>query len=537
MYKLIFADDEAIIRENISSMVNWREYGFELAGICANGHDLVETAEREQPDLVILDINMPYIDGITAAKLIKDEVPHAKLAFLTGYDDFGYAQKAVDLNVLKYILKPVTSEMMSETLSEIRLLLDKERHAMADYKQLKDFYDLNRGLLISAFIDTLLEGMLTDGEASAKISALRLDALGEGPYLSAIILNNGAGVTDELALNLLNCGIYNIVKEELEQNQLGLATMNGDKTALILCRPQGCYDSLASAASGSLERIHHTIRDSLKITVTIGVGKEHSGYGGISRSYREAVSALTYRHTLGGNHIIFIDDIEPHLQPIRTFSTLQERRLVDAIKSGDNDKIYEITEQLLLSGSTRDINQLRVYALSMMLSVTLEAERQGFSADLFLSIETLGAFFKTSSANSIYINVRDACLSLSKKISNQNNTRQRRFFRNTVHLLEERLSDAHLSVDDICNELHYSPSYFRTLFKKEAGVSFGAYLTQMRMEKAKQLLIETDQKGYLIAKQVGFNDPHYFSFCFKKHFHMTPREIREAGNVPIRELR
>ena len=385
LYKLIFADDEAIIRDNISSIINWREYGFDLAGVCANGHDLVETAEREQPDLVILDINMPYIDGITAAKLIKDEVPHAKLAFLTGYDHFIYAQKAVDLSVLKYILKPVTSATMGEVLSEIRLMLDEEKHAKADYKQLRDFYDQNRDLLISAFVDMLLNGLLTDSEASAKVSTLKLDILGEGPYLSAIILNDCDGETDEPALNLLNCGIYNIVKEELERNRLGLATMNGDRTALVLCRPQDCDLPLAVVSSECLERIRHRIQNTLKITVTIGAGKEHTGYGGISNSYSEAVSALTYRHMLGGNQIIYISDIEPNRHPVRTFDRLQETSLIDAIKSGDNAQISEITEHLLLSGGTGDIHELRVYALSMMVSVALEAERLGFSAAPFLS--------------------------------------------------------------------------------------------------------------------------------------------------------
>ena len=527
LYKIIFADDEAIIRDNISSMINWREHGFDLVGVCANGHDLVEMAELEQPDLVILDINMPFIDGITAAKLIKEEVPTAKLAFLTGYDDFSYAQKAVELNVLKYILKPITAVAMGEILSEIRRMLDDEKRVQADYRQLREFYDQNCGLLRSAFFDMLLEGLLTENEAEARTASLELNILKGSHYLSAVILNEKTGENgaDEAATNFLNYGIYNIAEEELRRSRLGIAALKGDRTAVIFCQQPHARESLASAAEACLERIRVSVQDALKTTVTIGVGKRYEGYGGISLSYNEAVSVLAYRHTLGGNRVILIRDIEPNHQPIRFFDRLQETLLIDAIKSGDIAQINDLTERLLLSGTADDMRGLRVYAMAMMVSVALEAERWGFSADLSLSESMANVFANTDDLCGV---VRKACVTLSQMIGNQFKSSQRDIFDKTIQFLEERVSDAELSANTVCSELHYSPSYFRALFKKEAGISFGAYLTRVRMEKAKRLLLDTELKGYLIAKQVGFSDPHYFSFCFKKYFRMSPREMRSA---------
>jgi two-component system response regulator YesN len=263
--------------------------------------------------------------------------------------------------------------------------------------------------------------------------------------------------------------------------------------------------------------------------VTIGVGKEYIDYNGISRSYNEAASALAYRYTLGGDRFILISDIEPNRQTIKAFDRLQETRLMDAIKSGNPAQINELTEYMFLPNETEDLHACRVYALSVMVSIALEAERLGLVSDVFLSGADINSFFLERSSKNILKKVREACLSLSQMIGNQQNSSQRSVFEKTVRLIEEHISDVDLSADRICEALHFSPSYFRTLFKKETGMSFGAYLTQIRMEKAKQLLFETNEKGYLIAKKVGFSDPHYFSFCFKKYFHVTPKEMREKG--------
>jgi two-component system response regulator YesN len=535
MYKLIYADDEAIMRDNISRMINWRDQGFDLAAICSNGHDLVEVAEREQPDVVILDINMPYIDGIAAAKRIREEVPQAKLAFLTGYDNFSYAQKAIDLNVIKYILKPITATTLAAILAEIRCLLDDERRARADDRRLQAFYDQNRILFKDAFINMLLEGTPMKNEVAVRTAATEFGIIPEGPYISAVIMNDsteeGSVYESGSAANLLNSGIYSIAAEEVERQGLGAAALKGDRTVVVICCQPGSGKPLLSIVAACLEQIRRTVQDTLKITVTIGVGNEYIGYDGISCSYNEADSALAYRRMLGKNRLIFISDVESNRQPVKSFDHYYEMLLIKAIKTGDIQQIDDLIGYLLLSDWAGDINGQCVFALSMMVSVAQEAVRLGFSADSCLSGSMIETVFRRISADGLCDDVRETCLRLSRLVGSQQQTSQRGIFEKTVRFLEEHMSETDLSVEDVCGELHYSLSYFRSLFKKEAGLSFGAFLTRMRMEKAKQYLLDTELKSYLIARQVGFSDPHYFSFCFKKYFGVSPKEIREANRV------
>jgi two-component system response regulator YesN len=223
--------------------------------------------------------------------------------------------------------------------------------------------------------------------------------------------------------------------------------------------------------------------------------------------------------------------VESSRQPVKAFDHYQEARLINAIKTGDIQLIDDLIEYLLLSGWTGDINGQRVFALSIMVSVALEAARLGFSADSCLSGNMIEAIFRRKSDDGLCDDVRETCLRLSRLVGSQQQTSQRGIFEKTVSFLEEHISDTDLSVEDVCGELHYSLSYFRSLFKKEAGLSFGAFLTRMRMEKAKQYLLDTELKSYLIARQVGFSDPHYFSFCFKKYFGVSPKELREANRI------
>ena len=141
MYKLIFADDEALVRENLARIVDWESAGFKLVCCCSNGHELMEMVDNERPDLVITDINMPFISGIEASKQIRADNKHTKIVFLTGYDEFEYAQAAIELKVDKYILKPITVNKIMKSLSEIKSELDEEFTNSENLSRLKQFYE------------------------------------------------------------------------------------------------------------------------------------------------------------------------------------------------------------------------------------------------------------------------------------------------------------------------------------------------------------------------------------------------------------
>lgn len=192
MYKLIFADDEALVRNNISKLVQWEENGFELAGCCSNGHELLEMVEKDPPDLVITDINMPFISGIEVARQIRSEYPTIKIIFLTGYDDFNYAKQAIDLNVTKYILKPISAHELTACLHEVRRILDNEHLQSRNIESLKSFYNQNKEVLQNSFISSLLTNEVSAVEAEKNVELLGLDYLVAQRFQVAVFMGDGS---------------------------------------------------------------------------------------------------------------------------------------------------------------------------------------------------------------------------------------------------------------------------------------------------------------------------------------------------------
>ncbi|NMA65186.1 MAG: response regulator [Clostridiaceae bacterium] len=236
MYKLIFADDEALVRNNITKLIQWEKNGFELVGCCANGHELLEMVEKEPPDLVITDINMPFISGIDAARQLKSDFPTVKIIFLTGYDDFSYAQQAIDLNVEKYILKPVSAQDIIDCLNDMKKILDNERLQSRNISSLKSFYYQNITMLQNSFINSLLTSEVSDIEAAKKVELLGLKHLAARQFQVAVFMGDSSQSKEWKgeSASLMNFAVWNITKEIIEGRRMGTAIISDEYVVALL---------------------------------------------------------------------------------------------------------------------------------------------------------------------------------------------------------------------------------------------------------------------------------------------------------------
>lgn len=135
-YKVLLVDDEEEVRNAIEQRINWEELGFEVIGKAQNGVKAMEIAEKLQPDVVITDIKMPYMNGLELARNLKEENPGVRILILTGFDEFEYAKEAVHLEIEEYILKPINANELSECLKRLKNVLDKEREEKLNVRKL-----------------------------------------------------------------------------------------------------------------------------------------------------------------------------------------------------------------------------------------------------------------------------------------------------------------------------------------------------------------------------------------------------------------
>jgi len=531
MYKLIFADDEALVRNNITRLVDWGSCGFELIGCCSNGHELLEQVEKEAPDLVITDINMPFLTGIEAAQRLKKEYPAVKIVFLTGYNDFNFAQKAIDLQIMKYILKPVTAQGMTESLNEIKNVLDREYLQSTNIRQLEEFYDLNRPMMQSIFLNNLLVGGVSDSEAKQKLKFLKLDNLDATSFQAAVIMSDPISAENEFASeseDLVNFAIYNISKEIIESYHIGTAIFSEKKVVAI-----AAYQTVPSRVQtfcNSLEEIRTAIEKHLKFTVTIGKGCACSHYSELHISYDEALAALGYRGSVGDNKIIYIKDIEPQRHSSTAFDKNVEMQFLSEVKLGNREQVVQIIDEIMqkLVNEQSGVDQQRFFTLTILLSLLREGENIGINTNNIVTEADMKSVLEMWNSDQMKAVICESAVMMMKSIAENRMNSCSAAIEQAKQIIAEHYSDPDLSVDTVSECLHLSASYFRAIFKKETGTTFVNHLTELRMEKAKDLIVTSSMKNYEIALEIGYADPHYFSYCFKKHFNMSPNDLRES---------
>jgi len=418
LYKVVFADDETLVRSKISAMVDWNSGGFSLVACCANGYELMEQMEKDMPDLVILDINMPFINGIEAARQIRHSYPQVKLVFLTSYADFDYAQQAVELNAMKYIVKPASAQELLKVLMEARDTLDAEKKRVFRLAELEQAYHCNNQVLMQDILsdvaksDTIYErarscGFEWSADTAFQVAVFSPDQTSRETYW------------DNVSEQTLLFALSNVTAELAENEQLGCVQVHGDVVLLIGTAPA---EALECKMQEFVESILRVVNTRLRFTVSAGLGGIYHGCASVAGSFAEAEKALKLRARHGGNMLFTVQDLQQ-----------------------------------------TSFGHMAVW--------------------------------------------------------------------NAINYIESSYADQNLSADTVCERLHVSPSYLRALFKQQTGLSIIGYITKARMERARNLLIEEGLKNYRIAELTGYSDPHYFSYCFKRYFGVTPAEMR-AKIVP-----
>jgi len=535
MYKLILVDDEEEVRKGIIQKIKWQQYGFELVGEAENGREALEMAEKFTPDVVITDIKMPFMDGLQLSEELKKRFPTIKIIILTGFDKFEYAQKAVNLNVVEYALKPVSSVDFIEVLLRVKAQIDEEMLRKKDMEAMQEYYVKSLPILKEKFLTYLITSKLTKEEIQEKCKNYNINLNGNRFVVAAINMDrkekHKALKTDNRNdLDLIKFAVLNIIEEILRNNNRGIVFIHNDMIVLISPYLEEDRGIVFNSVQSTLEEIRQNIEKYLKFTITIGLGTIISDVSHISDSYQNAILALDYRFIMGTNRIIWIEDIEPSSREKIVFDEIMEHDLRSSIKVGTEKEIIETIEGLF--SQLVDVNgpfkHFQIYLLEILTTIIKTAE--SLNVDLtYIFGENYNLFVELYEFNDLN-QVKNWFEYISIKIMNYI-TKDRQ---DSCTLLVEKAkayinkdySDSSITINSLCNYLYISPTYFSFIFKKETKMTFINYLTQVRMDASKELIKATKLKSFEIAYKVGYAEPNYFSYCFKKHFGISPSEYR-----------
>ena len=268
----------------------------------------------------------------------------------------------------------------------------------------------------------------------------------------------------------------------------------------------------------------------LEVVITIGVGHSCSTLEEISRSYQNAVDALGYRAIVGGGKTIYINDMEPVSRGKLELDSKSESELISAVKFGTRESISSEIRTLIsrMDDVRVHARQYQLYMLSIVNCLTRLMQQHDLNLEeMFGGQDSYGEILAGNRPREEFAAwvIPIACR-MNEAMNRERDNTTRKAVLEAKEYIRENYSNPELSVEMLCRYLHMSPAYFSTVFKKETGQTYVNYLTEVRLNKAVELLNTTEDKTYVIAQKVGYQEQNYFSYVFKKQYGVSPTKYR-----------
>ena len=542
LYRIILVDDEEEVRKSIIRKIDWTAVGFAVVGDAENGEDALEKIENLEPDVVLTDIRMPYMDGLTLAERIRQKYPSMKIVIFSGYDDFEYAKQAIKLNVTEYILKPVNVEELTAILKRIKTNLDEEIEQKRNVNLLRENYKRSLPILREQFLKDLISRPMDGETVQTLLREYDIPLAGAKKWIAiAVELELEQELTQEEAplplheeKNLIPISVMQILSENLKPSyRFSLLSFSGSADAKIAGIAAIDENNSQTELINILGDICKEIRKTLKVPVTIGIGHSAQKLENISRSFRSALDALGYRSVVGTGSTIYINDVEPGIGGKLQFGSEEDSALMQAIKFGPEEKIRETVRGIVdrMNEARVHARQQQAYILSVANCMIQLIQQYDLNMEEIFAEDPLGPdpftviqsmLNRENFSRWLY----QTALKINNALSRERDYAARQVIEKAKQYIMDNYQDPGLSVEQICRYLHMSPAYFSTMFKKATGQTYIAYLTEVRLNKAVELLNMTDEKTYVIASQVGYQEQNYFSYVFKKRFGVSPTKFR-----------
>ncbi|MBI3151773.1 MAG: response regulator [Chloroflexi bacterium] len=519
-YKVFFVEDEIITREGIRDNVDWQANGFEYCGEAADGEMALPLLRAIQPDVLITDIKMPFMDGLQLSKIVRERMPWVKIIILSGHDEFEYAQEAIGLGVTDYLLKPVTVHKLHNVLQKLTLQLDQERKEQARLIKLQEQMEENQATLRERLLFKLVVGAVSPTEAIEKGQILGLDFIAR--YYLVVILKFELGDRTEQYDYDEFQRVQKIVIQLAERNP-DIFVLKRDWGDLILMIKGSTSEYLEEERDLLLEEIRQAVAKT-RYQVTIGVGTSKKRVADIYQSF---VEALVNMQSPAGESKSGLNQAVERAELLKVDKSAVENYLRCGVKDGFseffNAYIRPLGETALKSNLIKNYIFVDVVLATAKLVNDLGGDVDNVIPELN-SIEMTMSNIKT--IDQLQEQAYKILSSALAYRDSQPNGQYRNLIRQAREYIEHHYTNPELSLNEVAAQANLSASHFSVVFSQETHQTFKEYLTEIRIKKAKELLRMTALRSADIAYQVGYNDPHYFSSVFKKNTGLSPMEFR-----------
>lgn len=516
MYKVLLADDEELSRQMMRSLIDWNALGFEIAGEASDGNEALELVYRLHPDLILTDIRMPGMNGLSFTKKVREMAGSPDIVFVSAYADFEYVREAISLGGVNYLLKPVDENELVKTLRQTAIKLGRQKTE----ESLRQKSSLRENCQeIAAFMKT------GKGEQNASRSLFFLNMEPENFHLFGIIY--GWKSIGEQTRNIHQIEEKNIyfkqkTQEILQECGEPLLLEEEENRCIFLvngCKREGIVDCAG--------KIIEMYRLEMGMEVQVCFSLPGKSLTMLPEMYHRFLLLERYSYYIGEENILGygyncreeeFDQLELLDLTREVEKEIEEGRIGAAWQR--MDAFLEDTDRM----SPLSLPQLDEFCFSVLRTVQEKLLRREGGSPSELPVLRLGYhdIEKITTLQERKQFLQDALENLEEEGGRPGCSR---LVKDGIEYLRKNY-EKDISLDEICTHLSVSKNYFCYLFRRETGENLWSYLIGLRLKKAEELLAQTDLKSYEIAYMVGYDNPSYFSRLFKKMTGMTPNEYR-----------
>ena len=537
MLKIMIVDDEFYFREALKVSLPWKELGIEICGEAKNGKDALERIEDWNPDIVLVDINMPIMGGLEFVQNVREKGINSKFIILTGHSEFNYAKQAVQLGVNNYILKPVDEEELMKSLLEMKRLIEKEAGIKIEVDKLRQQVKDSLPLLKDKFLNELTQGSFIQGkqETIKRIEYLNVNTNSENYQVVAIELDYEESLSwkDE-DRQLWKFAVSNISSEILsEQFSFDMFYDRDDRICIIIGKNGMEYQNdFSPFLENRLELIRTSVCKHLGFTVTIGVGTEKNGLFDVSASYKESMVALKNKLTIGKNRIILYSSVADYGIKGNLFTSEHRSQLLMNMRTVDETEVLKLIKQIFMKMRGENIHHEILFVVCIeMVAVCLEfIVEVGLGLKDILPNNQLNVIEEIQSKRSIDEMeswIEGIFQYTLETIKRNKSSKASKLIEEVRKYIRNNYGNDELSIEEIARNLFVNYAHLCFIFKRDTGVTINEYLTELRIKKAKELFDGGNTLVLDVAGRVGYSDANYFGKCFKKYYGLTPSKYLE----------
>lgn len=531
MLKVFLAEDEFIIREGIKNNIDWQAHGYEFCGEASDGELAFPLIQKTRPDILITDIKMPFVDGLALSRLVKKELPETEIIILSGYEEFDYAKEAIQIGVARYLLKPINGETLLQeidSVAEIILGKQKEKEIREKYQKemeensLRDQMDLFQHLVTG---DCSMEELLSVAD--------KLDLKIMAPWYSIVLLkiqsmkhdyeeySGSIVVVDERIAKLAEPEHVLIFDRALEGRAF---LFKADSEEELLAYQKEYLGDVKEVLSGYANLRYFG-----------GIGTPVNRLREIPASFEDASHAFAHRYLVAESCILdsslLMQEGAAEHEDFRISAVNPEQidraKMQEFLRTGDLDEVVYFVDEFFgkLDGGAMKSRIFRQYiTMDAYFSIVDFLKGLGLQKDEIEAPDQDSSILQDEkSAMDYIVRIMEKALVLREKKAS---SRYEDVVSEVIHYIEDNYAQEELSLNLLASHVNFSSNHLSMIFSQQTGQTLIRYLTDYRMNRAKELLRCSSKKSSVISMEVGYKDPHYFSYLFKKTQGMTPTQYR-----------